>query len=162
MNIKVLGAGLAGVALLVFLGFGFLAPQPSDKELIQKALDEALKAGKEGRPGSMLDLLADDFAVNGQRFSNAQIADRIRKMKPDIDFLNREPSVEGDTAQMTSPVKLSLTFPPVSFDINDVEVKFERQDGKRLLFFPAKAWKMTDVHVPEASYEQIVQQMPSF
>lgn len=163
MNKKVMIiGGLAGVGLLVFLGVGLLSPQPSDEQLIQKALDEALQAGKEGRPGSVLDFLADDFAVNGQRFSNAQISERIRKMKPNIDFANRTPTVNGDSADLTSNVNLSISLPPLKLDIADVQVKFEREDGRRLLFFPAKKWKMTDVQVPESSYDQIVQQMPSF
>lgn len=155
MNTKLVVGGIAGLALLGFLGAGLLAPQPSDSELIQKALDEALQAGKEGRPGSMLDLLADDFAVNGQRFSTGQIADRIRKMKPDIDFANRAPTIEGETASLTSDVKLSISLPPLAIDIPQVNVQFQRREAKRLLFFPAHKWEMTDVTVPEESYQQI-------
>lgn len=162
MNSKVILGGIAGVAILTFLGFGLFAPQPSDEALIQVALDEALQAGKEGRPGSVLDLLAEDFAVNGQRFSSGQIAERIRKMKPNIEFSNRTPNVNGDAADLTSNVNLSISLPPVKVDIPDVQVKFERENGRRLLFFPAKKWKMTDVQVPESSYEQLAQQMPSF
>lgn len=152
MNKKVL-AGIAGAAVLVYVGIGFLAPQPSDDELIQTALDEAIQASKEGRPGSVIDLLANDFAVNGERFSTGQIAERIRKMKPNIKFADRTPTISGESANLKSSVALSLAIGP-SMNIDNVEVIFEKRPATRMLFFPTKKWEVTDVNVPEEAFEQ--------
>ena len=159
MNNKVVIGGIAGIGLLIFVGVGLFAPQPSDDELIQKALDEAVTAGKEGRPGSVLDFLASDFEVNGQRFSTGEIAARIRKMKPDMKFSNRTPTVTGETASLTSSVALSLAIGP-SVNIDGVEVKFEKRPATRMLIFPSKKWQVTDVEVPEEAYEQLGSAMP--
>lgn len=152
MNKKVL-AGVAGAAVLVYVGIGLFAPQPSDEALIQTALDEAIQASKEGRPGSVIDLLANDFAVNGERFSTGQIAERIRKMKPNIKFADRSPTISGDTANLRSSVALSLAIGP-SMSIDNVEVIFEKRSATRMLLFPTKKWEVTDVNVPEEAFEQ--------
>lgn len=159
MNKKVLIGGIAGAAVLIYVGIGLFAPQPSDEELIRQALDEAIKAGKEGRPGSVIDFLASDFEVNGERFSTGQIAERIRKMKPDMKFENREPTVSGDNASLKSSVALSLAIGP-SMNIDNVEVIFEKRSATRMLIFPAKKWQVTDVSVPEEAYEQFGSAMP--
>lgn len=153
MNKKVMIGGIVGIALLAYVAVGLFAPQPSDNELIGQALDEAIKAGKEGRPGSVIDFLASDFEVNGERFSTGEIANRIRKMKPDMKFSNRTPNIDGDKADLKSAVTLSLSIGP-GMTIDNVEVIFEKRPATRMLIFPAKKWQVTDVNVPQEAFEQ--------
>jgi hypothetical protein len=163
MNKKTVLATIGAIFVVVFVMFGMgVFGQPSDEQLIQQALDESIRAGKEGRPGSLIEFLANDFEVNGQQFSYAQIADRIRKMKPNIEFADRNPTVNGSSADLKSSVKLSVNLPPVKIDIEDVDVQFEKRSTTHWLIFPAKQWQITKVTIPESSFEQIASQVPSF
>src|SRR4051812_26701147 len=73
-----------------------------DKTQIQQALAEAIKASKEGRPGSVVDKLADNFKVNEVQASTRQIADFVKNNHPEVNVKDTEPVVSGDTAQITS------------------------------------------------------------
>ncbi|HZH98180.1 MAG TPA: hypothetical protein VEX38_04350, partial [Fimbriimonadaceae bacterium] len=67
--VKKLGIVVAVLAV-VFLGMAYAAGVfggPSDKEQIQTALDEAILASKEGRPGGVLDYLSQNFKVNEEQ-----------------------------------------------------------------------------------------------
>lgn len=139
-----------GVAALAFVGYGLFAPQPSDEDLIKTALADSLRAGKEGRPGSVLELLSQNFTVNNAGSpGRGAIAKAIKDYKPDIEISNQSPTISGSSARIESPAKVSVSLPPMSLDIRQVNLDFQREDGRRLLFFPARAWKLTNVTVPD-------------
>lgn len=146
--------GASALAALTFIAFGMgLFGAPSDEELIRTALDNAIKAGQEGRPGSVIEFLANDFEVNGQQYRMGQIAERIKTLKPKADFANRTPVITGDSASLTSDIQLSVSLPPVNVDVNAVKVEFEKRSARKWLIFPAKQWQLTKVTVPPESYE---------
>lgn len=154
-------AGLVGLGLI--LRFVVFAPQPSDKELIRAALSEAVLAGKEGRPGSVIDLLSKEFTVNGStQTSMTQIAQYVKQNKPDIEFSNQEPSISGDKALITANVRVSLGIPPVSIDIKNVEMEFQKETTTKLLIFPDKKWQLKNVRVPTESLASIADTAAGF
>ena len=148
-----------GLLLLAGIAFGLgLFSQTDDKTQIRNALDRALRASKEGRPGGVLELISADFELNQNKFSSGQIAQKIKEMKPNVEVESREPVISGDTAKITSPVNLSLSLPPVQMRLSKTELDFQREDTRRLLFFPAKDWKLVKVTIPEEVYEEVSSQ----
>jgi hypothetical protein len=142
---------------LVYFGAG-----QDDKALIRQALAESIKASKEGRPGGVLDKISVDFKVNQQSPSRNDIADVIKKSRPDVVVTQPDPVVhESDgTAQINSPVKLSLDMlnQHIEREIPNVTIRFKREDSRQWLIFPSKQWRVTEVLIPAESLPE----MPSF
>jgi hypothetical protein len=147
---------LLGIAAaLVVVRFVVFAERKDDATLIREALAESILASKEGRPGGVMDKISEQFKLNDQQPGVRQIADIIRKNKPDVQVLKPDPVVNESqgTAQIYSPVKLSLSFLNQNFDteIPNVTIKFKREDSRQWLIFPAKQWRVTEVTVPPES-----------
>jgi hypothetical protein len=130
--------------------YGVLNP-PSDAKLIQEALQEAITASKEGRPGGVLDKLSDTFKVNSQEPGQRNVADFVKKSHPDITLSNSTPVIEGDTATITSDVAISVEFlnQKQSFNAPGVKMVFKKEDARDWLIFPGKKWHLSDVTLPE-------------
>lgn len=162
----VIGLAVIGALITVVFGSGILSQQ-DDKTQIQNALDRAIKASKEGRPGGVLEYLSADFELNQTKFTGGQIARRIKEMKPDVEVKDRNVTVSDSTATMASPVSLSLTLPPMKMEISKVNLEFRREDSRRMLIFPSKDWKLYRVSVPDNVYEELngqygAMEMPGF
>jgi hypothetical protein len=144
------------VLAVVFLGLAYAAGvfgAGSDRDQIQNALDEAILASKEGRPGGVLDYLSRNFKVNEEQFRQRDIARTIREMKPSITLANREPEIQGGQASITTNVQLSvLTF---KVEVPEVTLKFEKEQTTKFLIFPVKDWKLTNVTLPDHVVEQV-------
>lgn len=147
-----IGVAVAATVLRLTL----FAESASDRDQIQAALNESIEAGKEGRSGSIIDLLSAQFEVNGYQPGSREISRMVKEFKPDVEVLEPEPTISGDTAEMNSPVNLKLTFPvPKSFQIDDVKFKFEREPSTTMLIFPAKKWKLRSVELPADVVSQL-------
>jgi len=149
---------LVGLALVGgVLRLTLFADQTSDRVLIQNALKESIEAGKEGRPGSVLELLSREFEVNGFKPGSSQVSQMVKQYKPDVEVLNQEPSISDDRADLVSPVRLKvqIAMAKQSFDIKDVKFKFEKEQGTQWLFFPKKSWKLRSVELPEDIANQL-------
>jgi len=147
---KILGV-TAGVVLLLVVGkvgLGFLN-QPDDKTLIVEAVKEAQKAGREGRPGGVLDFLSTSLKVNETEAtgSRGQIADYIKNQKPDIEFTKIEPQIFGDEARIESPATVKIGIGPISQDITipNTVINLKREDDKEWFIIPKKKWKITEI-----------------
>lgn len=154
------------VAVLLFVAVAALATiarltlfqDKSDREMIQAALQESIEAGKEGRPGSVVDLLSNQFEVNGYQPGSREVSRVVKQFKPDVEVLNPVPVVDGDTASMKSPVRLSITMPmKQSFDIQDVKFSFEKEPATQWLIFPSKKWRLRSVELPPDVMSQLGQ-----
>lgn len=159
MNKTKLWVGLGATVFIVIgvLGSGILG-RPSDKELIQTALKESIEASREGRPGGVLEYLSANFTVNSEQYGTRDIAKTIREMKPHVELERDEPSISGDSATITSPVKLSLSLPPVSYTVGQVTMSFSRETARKWLIFPTTRWRLKGVDVPEQVVEDVRQQ----
>ncbi|MBX3119891.1 MAG: hypothetical protein KF784_12565 [Fimbriimonadaceae bacterium] len=144
------------VAVVLLLRFVVFAPQSSDKELIRAALAEAVLAGKEGRPGSVVDLMSKEMTVNDSMQVNmSQIARYVREKKPDVEFSNQEPSINGERALITADAKVSFGLPGMALTVKNVEMEFEKETTTRWLIIPGKQWRLKNVRVPSESLDEL-------
>ena len=131
----------------------FYATAPSDEELILQALDEAVEASKEGRPGGVLEHLSRTMTYNGQKVYDWSEFSRIIKFaKPVIVVDANRPQIDGAQAIVTARVEFKMGFQAVSIDetVENVEIRFRRESGTRWLIFPAPKWKIIEVSAPES------------
>lgn len=126
-----------------------MAVKPSDEQLIQQALKDALDGSKQGRTGSLVDLISSKLAVNGASPGVRQVADFVKKSRPDVKLANSEPVVTGDTAQITSDANVSANFlgTTQSIDLKNVQLVFKKEMGTDWMIFPTTKWRLTDVNV---------------
>ncbi|HWD41121.1 MAG TPA: hypothetical protein VG944_19895 [Fimbriimonas sp.] len=144
------------LAILVAVRIGLsMASRPSDQEQIRKALDDSIKASKEGRPGGVMDLMSNHLTYNEQDTSSAmgQVAQVIKKQRPDVTVDDETASISGDNAQITSPVDLTLEFlgQKRTFHIKDVVLKFHKEPATEWLVIPTTQWKLVEVQAPSFS-----------
>ena len=125
--------------------------RPDDQTLIKQALDESIKASREGRPGGVMDKLSMNVKVNDQEYSgnSRQIADFIRNSRPDISFTSSKAIITGDEARIISPahLKTQILTQSIERDLSSVTLVFKREDDREYLVFPVKKWKLTEVKV---------------
>lgn len=153
-----------GVALVAVAAFGarMLLFGPSDRELIHQALDESIVAGKEGRPGGVLDYLSQSLTVNSEQLvDRRQIADFVRKAKPDVTLGPISPEIQGDMATVLTSVQVKFSGFGMSVDkeIPKVTITLRKESAVKWLVFPASQWRIVSVTVPSESLEGLV---PSF
>ena len=147
---KILGvtAGFVAVLLIGKVGLGFLN-QPDDKTLIAEAVKEAQKAGKEGRPGGVLDFLSLDLKVNDEKMDGvrSEVASYVKNSKPDIEFTKLEPIITGDEARIESPatVKIGVAMFTKEVTIPKVVINLKKEVDHDWLFIPRKSWKITGI-----------------
>lgn len=142
--------GVVALLLVGKLALGLLS-NVDDKTLIVEAVKDGLKASKEGRPGGVLEKLSASLTVNGEGSPGAkgQIADYIKKLKPDVEFKTLEPQVFGDEARIETPATMAVHILGMnqSVDLKNVTITLKREDTYEYLIFPKKAWRITDVRV---------------
>lgn len=140
------------VIALVGGRFIFMAlSRTDDRTLIKEALAEAVKASREGRPGSVIDLLASNFKVNGENASVGQVADFVKKNHPDVSIKNTEPTISGETAEITSDVDVAVNFMGArSYTFRNARIQLRKETVMDWLVFPTSKWHLSAVHVDEA------------
>ncbi|HWA83466.1 MAG TPA: hypothetical protein VG820_08545 [Fimbriimonadaceae bacterium] len=129
-----------------------LANRPDDKTQIRQALADAIKASKEGRSGSVIDLLSEHFKVNGEQPGFGQIAKMVKESHPDIVVNDTDPVISGDAAQITSSVRVTGTFfgaGQQTFDFKDAQLYFKKESAMDWLIFPTTKWRLSDVRLPD-------------
>jgi hypothetical protein len=149
--------GIILAVLLVALGairMGLFSKGPTDQEAIKSALEDAVTAAKEGRPGPVLEFVSEQIAYNGDRnFTKALIAKFVKENQPEVDFDSVNPEIAGDAATMTTQVHVKLSgLGGISFEhqYKDVTLKFRREDTVQWLIFPGKTWRLSEVSAPGA------------
>lgn len=153
-------AAKAGIGLIALAAVGIgwqaiSANQVPDQILIERALEESIKASREGRPGSVLDLLSQQFKVNdGEMMSRMDIAKAIRDYKPEVTLGSKVARVQGDAAAIVTPVTLTTPAPfTLSFTVPEATLEFQKESGVKWLIIPEKRWRLTKVTVPESALQ---------
>lgn len=124
---------------------------PPDQTLIRQALDRAILASKEGRPGGVMDFLADKFSVNSSEYGSRQIANFIKDGHPDVSVPDEPAIIADDKARITAPVRIKVSYLGFNLDqtVDNVSLVFERETGREWLFIPVPQWKLAQVQVPD-------------
>jgi hypothetical protein len=147
---------LIGIVVLLAIVLGVKGVMtllgPSDQQLIKEALQEAIKASREGRAGSVMDFISQKLKVNEVKIMGRDAADFIRQAKPEIVVKSINPVVndaEG-TAIVQSTVNLKVSYLGFNIDrdVEGVTLKFARESAREWLIFPVKQWRLTDVSLP--------------
>lgn len=145
---------LIGLAALLGAALFLLGRGPSDRELILRALEESVRAGKEGRAGGVLEYLSESFTINRlDPGSRGDISRFVREARPDVTVLRPEPIVRGDTATITSPVRVKLSARFLEFDrtFDNVIIRFRKETGTRYGILPTRNWKIVSVEAPDVT-----------
>jgi hypothetical protein len=131
---------------------------PSDDQLVRQALNEAILAGREGRPGGVLEHLSNSFKINSQQPTTFDKADFIRNSRPDVSVDDPTPIVVGDTARITSDVeiKINLAGNRIAQKVEAVSMVFRREDGLEWLIVPVKKWRLEQVYVEGSAIPQLM------
>lgn len=154
-------SGLIGLALIAFV-LRMTLFGASDRVLIDEALAESVQAGKEGRPGGVLEYLSQSFTFNSdQLVDRRQVADFIRKAKPDVTLGSIDPEIKGDSAEVVTSahVKVSGFGQSIDRQIPKVTIVLQRENATKWLVFPSKQWRVVSVTAPADSLGDI---LPSF
>ena len=144
---------LIALIIVAILGFGafVMLGRPDDQTMIQQALAESIKASREGRPGGVMDKLSLNVKVNDEEYkgNSQQIADFIRKSRPEVSFSNTKAIITGDEARIISPahLKAQILTQTMERDLSSVTLVFKREDDRAYLVFPVKNWKLAEVRV---------------
>jgi hypothetical protein len=150
---KILGVTGTAVVLLLAarVGIGFLN-QPTDEQLIQTAIKEAIAASKEGKAGGVLELMSSSLTVNqgDANGSKSNVSKYISNMRPDVTFANTKPTIEGDGARIetSANIKVNLLGNEQSADIPTVTIRLTKEEDKEWLIIPKRKWRITNVDVP--------------
>ena len=137
---------LAGLTVL------FIVTAPSDEDLIRAALEESVQASRDGRAGGVLGHLSPSLTFNGMPVaSRAEIADFVRKSRPDVELGPVEPVIEGNVATVVTSVRINVSFLGYSADqkLSGVQIRLARETGVRWLLFPGTKWRISEVTVPD-------------
>jgi hypothetical protein len=151
-----------GTVLLIIglVGFMLFRPKPNDSAQITTALTSAVKASKEGRSGGVMEYLASNVQVNGEKYDvNRQFSEFIRQYHPDIALGAINPKINGDQATVTTDLDISL----LNHDVRMQSVTFtlQKEHETTLLIFHSEEWKVTGASAPAEAYQQIISEMPS-
>jgi hypothetical protein len=144
----VIGAGILLVLLLVRIGVS-LANQGDDRTQIRDALDQSLKASRDGKSGGVMDLLSSKLTYNNSDAGSAlpQVVNFIRSNRPEITVENPDPVVKGDSAEIDSPVdvKLQIMTFEKNIHLNRVVLVFQKEHVMKWAIFPTTQWRLVQV-----------------
>jgi len=138
---------LCGIALFVISSL----KSGDDRKLIQEALDQSISASREGKPGGVLENISTNFKFNDSEIATrGDIGQYVKNMRPEVEILQREPTITGDTAKIISDVKVKFRLGPVESEqkIENVVITLQRENGTKFGIIPTKKWRIVTVSVP--------------
>lgn len=154
---------LLGVAAVIVIALGIwwvTGTKVDDQKLIAKALDDAVEAGRQGRPGGVLENLSFNISVNGTDYSGQQrqIGDFIKKNNPDVSFENKRAVVTENEATIVTPavIKLSLLGNNMQRHVDNVTLIFRKEDDREWLIFPTRRWKLAQMRIPDTAIADFI------
>lgn len=158
MNRRIAIALIAIAAVL----FGYrvisdLSARGNDQTQIRVALNESIKASKDGRPGGVLDMFSQNLTLNRQDMpvDRSQIAQFIKNYKPSVEIPNQEVQIIGEEARMISPMEMSIgTFG--SRTVREATFIFKKEPDRLYGIIPTSKWRLTDVTVDEGVIQDLV------
>lgn len=154
---------LVGLALLALGGLAIFvyANRPSDQEQIQMALDEAVRAARNGEPGPVIDFISGRASLDGESgASRGEIGKYIMRSKPDVEILQKKPLIDGDKATIMSPVKVTARILTMeqTFELGQVRIDLEKESATQWGIFPTTKWRVVSVQTGERNSRELIGQ----
>lgn len=150
---RIIGIGLAVLAVAIIgLRFG-LAERASDRQLIQRTVEDSIAAGRKGEPGGVMEILSRRFEVNREAPNRMDIGRFVRQSKPEVKLVNTEPVIQGEQAEIRTPASVRFGFLGNSVEqrFDEVVIRFRKETGVKWLIIPTKEWRIVSVEAPGAS-----------
>jgi hypothetical protein len=141
------GLLIAAVSIVVVLiGSAFLFG-PKDEALINEALDNSIRASRQGQPGGVAEYMSRNLTVEGETSPGFSINQVVRLMKPDVEVLNRDIVMNGSTAVIESPVNITYGAEgsKSTVKVNRATITFARESGMRWWIIPYPKWRVRDI-----------------
>jgi hypothetical protein len=140
------------LALLAVAGIAFQALRsgPSDQEAITQAVEEAVRASREGQPGGVLEHLSRSLTYNDVPVSErGELAKFIRDSRPQVVFDSTQATIDGERAviQTGAQIEMRLGPVPLSQRIDKVTIVLGKETGFRFLIVPTPKWRIQNIEV---------------
>jgi hypothetical protein len=129
--------------------------QTDDKTLIRQALTDAVTAAKEGRPGSVVELMSSNFKLNDEQTGLKRAVEFVKNNHPEVTIDDMEPVVSGDTAQINSHINIKVPIISQSMDFKNVQLLFKKESTMDWLIFPTTKWKLSAARVDPADLPEL-------
>ena len=144
------------VVLAALMGILFAKPQLSDSSKLTEAFDQSLADGSKGEPSSALEMVSNQFTLNGSPESRGEIADAIQKYHPKLTVDHRTLSINGSSASITGDGKLQIKLGPVKKEVTIPQIQFDftKIPDKIWLFIPSSHWVLKSAQVSANSMSQ--------
>ncbi|HRF58746.1 MAG TPA: hypothetical protein PLH94_02395 [Fimbriimonadaceae bacterium] len=159
MNKKVLAIVGLVVGLIAILVVRSTLFGPSDRQLIDQAIQESIQASRDGRPGGVLEYLSQSFKLNDQDpGSRRNIAQFIKQSKPEVTLAAHEPVIEGDMASIVTDAQVNVDYLGMKMDgtLQGVRIVLQKEQGTKWLVFPDKQWRIVSVTAPQETVDQLL------
>lgn len=147
---KVVGVCFALAFVLIGAKVGLsMMNAKDDKTLINEAVQNAIKASKDGKPGGVLDFLSTKVKFNNSELSTGrgEVANFIKNSKPEFEFSNLDPQVFDTNARIETSAKMKvgvLNFQQ-SVDVPKVIIHLEKEEDREWLIIPHRTWRITNI-----------------
>jgi hypothetical protein len=155
---KALVAIVAAIVLLACFRIAItIVNKPDDPKLIQEALNDAIQASREGRPGGVVELFSDNLKLNNVNVggNERQITDFIQKQKPSLEFADTQAQITGSEARIVSPVSMDLGILGKR-ELKDVTLIFKKEDTTEYLIIPTTKWRLVEVRAPDSAVSDLL------
>jgi hypothetical protein len=152
-----IGLGAIAIGLVGAAGISFLR-QPSDEVQIQTALDEAIKASREGKPGPVLDFVSRNLSIDGIEVINkSDIQKFIESNRPEVVVENKNPAISGSKARITSAVTVTFRILTASMPhkLANVEFNFEKEPSLNFGILPGSKWQLREINTKNSSTQEL-------
>ena len=147
---KVVGACFALALVLVGAKVGLATLNAKDdKTLISEAVEEAIKASKDGRSGGVMDFLSTKLKFNNTELETGrgEVAKFIKNSKPEFEFSSLTPQIFSTNARIETSAKMKvgiLNFKQ-TVDIPKVIIHLEKEEDREWLIIPHRTWRITNI-----------------
>ncbi len=145
-------AGLIVIALILF--FALRQPQLSDQEQIAAQMDTARNAAMHHDTRGIMSVISADY--KGQTPADGNV-DELHLLLSralgkagalDVALSTPSTSIQGDTATSTTHLSVRTREDGATRYDQNVTLHWKREDGTRLLLFPAKVWRIVSADFP--------------
>lgn len=140
--------GLAVVLVGVKVGLAMMN-QKDDATLINEAVNQAVLASKEGKPGGVMEFLSANLKFNGTEVASdkGRIANFVKNSKPEFEFASLTPQIFDTNARIETAAKMKIGILKFTQDVEipKVIIHLEKEEDREWLIIPKRTWRITNI-----------------